>query len=160
VRAIVALWIVVVSIACTGAAWWRDSPLLGADEAASAAVDALLDAGLEAELVGLPRAITHLPQDGSGELAVWEVQAAVETAVGASHIDLRVAREDGAIVLLDDRAPDGSPLLTDAQVQTVSRFRADPAVEQAGRNLLATLAALLAAGTALAAASIPLRRTA
>lgn len=72
---------------------------------------------------------------------VWRTRSQV--ANGGSVV-LFVDRRDSAAVYVSDSAADGGPLLTEAQLDRLRRFRYDPARERVDRSLRAPAAAALA----------------
>jgi hypothetical protein len=134
------------AVVLTAIAWMQEPDPVSARDAVEVADRALAAAGVEADVAPDPASGEYQPASGD-PIPVWEVQAALP----GGTVDLRIARDDGQPVFLDDRRDDGTgQLLTDAQAAAVGDHRSNPARDrQVRRDVLVTVAALLIAVLAL-----------
>lgn len=137
---------VAVAVAATGWAWLEPTPALEATDAVAVAEAALSEAGVDATVDPDPGRGTYTTSAGQ-EVEVWKVLA----SVGDGLVAIWVAVDDGMPVFLDDRAPGGEgQVLPDHAVASIADHRANPVRDRRiGRNLAATLAALVLAAAAV-----------
>jgi hypothetical protein len=135
-----------VAVACTATAWLRPVEELTAADAVEVARSALSAGGVDARVDPAPGSGTYTTSDGQ-DVEVWKVLADVDGGLVA----VWVARDDGAPVFLDDRAPGGEgQVLSDEAVLAISDHRGSPAHDRRLRaNVAVTAAAVVLAAVAV-----------
>lgn len=148
------------ALGAAAASWFTPTPELEADDAAELALDALTQAGVEAELVDAPARGVHQTGDGTS-VDAWIVKVAADAGGTTEQIELRVQESAGKLVYVDDRVgADGTDqLLTDEQFDALGEHRDDALADRwTLRNVLAAVTAVVIAGVCfvLATRSDPL----
>jgi hypothetical protein len=129
------------ALAVIPTAWFQSSPSLTAHDAAVFATEALGSAGIPGATVSGVDARTFVPQGAGGARRAWLVTVSVQSAV----VELWIDRDRCDALRLDDRSGGGA-LLTDAQLRQIPGHHGYPSLDaRVRRNLVATVAALLAA---------------
>ena len=129
------------ALAVIPAAWLAPRPSLTAHDAAVFATNALGAAGIPGGRGTGVEPRTYVPQGPGGARRAWLVTISVQTA----SVDLWVDRERGEALRIDDRSGVGY-LLTDAQLREIPGRHDYPSLAgRVRRNVVASVAALLAA---------------
>ena len=144
-----ALTVVMVGSGCVS------SPSMTTDDAVAYTQSALTEIGLrDVQIIDEPRAGEY----GTRQIPVWEVEAAVD----GGQVTLAIEREGSYVRFVRDVADTGGPLLSQQQVDQLSGYSDNPALDRRRDRLVmpGVVAALLLSLTLAALVSLSFRRAA
>ncbi|MFP5257294.1 MAG: hypothetical protein ACLGI8_15760 [Acidimicrobiia bacterium] len=128
------------AVTCAATAWLRPLPELDADDAVEVARSAFAAGDVEARIDPAPGSGTYTTSAGE-DVEVWKVLADLD----GGRVAIWIARDDGQLVFLDDRAPGGAgQVLSDSTVAAIGSHRDNPVRDRHLRDNLAVTAAAVA----------------